>query len=79
MEELLEYLCNSKKLLWVYELSNLPPDCAQNGWETQLRFWRAGCPDILCMTSPLSEADSPGSSHNSKPAVVENQDLVVNY
>lgn len=64
-----------KKPLQVYKLSNLPPDCAQSGWETQVDFWSAGHPGSLCTTSPLSSTGSLVSSHNSRMAVVGNQDL----
>ncbi len=67
-----------KKPLRVYELSNLPLDCAQSGWESQGGFWSAGHPGSLCTTSPLSSAGSLVSSHNSRTAVVGNQDLAVN-
>ncbi len=67
-----------KKPLRVYELSNLPLDCAQSGWESLGGFWSAGHPGSLCTTSPLSSAGSLVSSHNSRTAVVGNQDLAVN-
>lgn len=61
-----------KQLFW-----NLPPDCAQSGWGTQVGFWSADCPRSLCTTSPLSSKGFLLSCHNSRTAVVGNQDLAV--
>lgn len=64
-------------IMFVKFLSFLPQDCAQSGWGCQVGFWSGDHPGSLCMTSPLSSAGSLVSFHNSRTAVVGNQDLVM--